>query len=77
MTKSKLLPQYPPGDSSVFYLDNSDFKIQKADLSIANLVPGVVTSLNFSQGTNLIQTIVTLSKNDNQLTGGWVHAFRN
>lgn len=68
---------FPPGDSSVFYLDNSDFKIQKADLSIVNLVPEVVTSLNFSQGTNLIQTSATLSKNDNQLTGDWVHAFRN
>ncbi len=69
MTKTKLLPKYQPGDSSVFYLANSDFKIQKADLSIVNLVPEVVTSLNFSQGTNLIQTSVTLIKNDNQLTG--------
>ncbi len=74
MTKTKLLPKYPPGDSSVFYLDNSDFKIQKADLSIVNLVPEVVTSLNFSQGTNLIQTLI---KNDNQLSGDWVHGIRN
>lgn len=68
---------FTSGDISVFYLNNMDFKIQKTDSSITNLVSGVVSNLLFTQGTKSIQTDLNLSQNGKAIAGNLIHAFKN
>ena len=68
---------FPSGDSTVIYKEDSDFKIQKSDLSITNLVPTVVDSLLFTQGTKSIKTYLALSQDTKTISATLVDAFRN
>lgn len=67
---------FPSGDSTVIYKENSGFKIQKSDLSITNLVPTVVDSLLFTQGTKSIKTYLALSQDTKTINATLVDAFR-
>ncbi len=68
---------YPLGDSTVIYTENNDLKIQKSDLTITNLVQGIVDSVLFTHVTNAVATNLTLVKDSKTLTGDLVHKFRN
>jgi len=68
---------FPSGDSIVIYKENSDFKVQKADLSITNLVPDVVDSILFTVGTKSIATYLKLANSGKTIAGDILHVFRN
>ncbi len=65
------------GDSVVLYQDNTDFKIVNSDLSITNLVPGVVDSLIFTYKTKSIETKLSLCQGTWSLENTFAAAFRN
>jgi len=68
---------FPSGDSTVFYKENSDFKIQASDLSTTNLIQGVVDSILFTEGIRAIATTLNLQQAGKTISANWVHAFRN
>ncbi len=69
--------KYISGDSVVLYQDNLDFKIVASDLTITNLVPGVVDSLIFTDSTSAIHTKLSLSQGNWGLENTLLAAFRN
>ena len=68
---------FPSGDSSLFYLENTDFKTQNADLAVTNLVPDVVSNLLFTEATNSVQTTITLTQDGKTIDSFLTHSFRN
>ncbi len=68
---------FSTGDSTIIYKDGSNFKIQKKDLSVTNLVQETLDSIRFDTGTRSILTYLKLAQQGKTLGGDLVHTFRN
>ena len=68
---------FASGDSGLFYFENSSFKIQDTDLTVTDLVPNIVTSIEFTRANRSIRTKITLSLNGKSITWNGLHTFRS
>ncbi len=65
------------GDSCIIYKDDSNFKIINSDLSVTNLVQGMLTNLAFSTVNNGIQTQLSVNLGTTTIQNVLMDAFRN